>query len=84
MRQEQEVDWQWFRCSILGCGAVPLRVRRHLYLWESWSVGFIDSAPVVRSGPAPTCPHCGQELEPLAQGGIGNGALIGQQVGEPA
>jgi len=29
MRLPQDHEWRWHRCSILGCGAGPLRTRRH-------------------------------------------------------
>lgn len=77
MREWQEYDWQWFRCSILGCGAGPLRVRRHPHLAGAWSVGFTDSALWVMSGHVPACPFCGQGLEMLAQGDAPIGAGIG-------
>ena len=76
MGQRQENDWQWYRCSILGCGAVPLRVRRHPSLRGSWSVGFTDSSLWVIPGPAPACPRCGDELEMLAPGSRRDGAEI--------
>jgi len=68
MREPQEYSWEWFRCSILGCGAAPLRVRRHPRLRGRWYVGFTGGPLWVVSGSEPACPCCGQELETLALG----------------
>ncbi len=74
MKDDQNYDWLWFRCSIMGCGAGPLRVRRHPYQAGKWSVGFTDSPLWAISGPVPRCPTCGSELERLASGGSARAA----------
>ena len=62
-------EWYWYRCSILGCGAGPLRVRPHPRLGEGWSIGFTDGPVWSVAGPEPRCPHCGDGLEVLAPRG---------------
>ena len=66
MPGQDEYEWRWFRCSIAGCGATPLRVRPHIEHRGKWSVGFAEGPVWTMEGPAPTCPVCGEELEGLA------------------
>jgi hypothetical protein len=62
-------EWHWYRCSIIGCGAGPLRVRPHHRSRESWSIGFTDGPVWLISASEPRCPRCGDELEMLAPRG---------------
>lgn len=68
MSPNVEPEWRWYRCSIMGCGAGPLRVRPHPRFPDRWSVGFSAGAPSVTPGPEPLCPRCGHWLEALAPG----------------
>jgi hypothetical protein len=66
MSGQVDFEWRWFRCSIIGCGAGPLRVRRHPHHPSCWSVGFTESQLWVVPGPKPVCPICGDYLDALA------------------
>lgn len=66
MSAHEDHEWRWHRCSIVGCGAAPLRVRRHPHLSDRWSVGYTDGPVWVIPGPEPLCPRCGSWLEALA------------------
>ncbi len=69
MYWHDEDEWRWYRCSIIGCGAGPLRVRPHPRLRESWSIGFTDGPVWLIAASKPRCPRCGDELEVLAPRG---------------
>lgn len=66
MQGRNDDEWRWYRCSILGCGAGPLRVRPHHRHRDRWSVGFEDSLLWLVAGQKPVCPRCGDELDALA------------------
>jgi len=66
MFDQFEAEWQWYRCSITGCGAGPLRVRPAAQRASRWAVGFADSDWWLVHGLTPSCPQCGHELDPLA------------------
>lgn len=70
MDLHQDHEWRWHRCSPLGCGAGPLRVRPHPQFQDRWSVGYTDGPVWVVPGPEPLCPRCGHWLEALASGGF--------------
>jgi hypothetical protein len=69
MQTNDEHDWRWHRCSLLGCAAGPFRVRPHPHLRDRWSVGYTEGPLYVVPGPQPLCPRCGHWLEELAPAG---------------
>ena len=69
MKANDEHEWRWHRCSLLGCAAGPLRVRPHPHLRDRWSVGYTEGPLFVVPGPEPLCPRCGHWLEELASTG---------------
>jgi len=70
MQANDEHEWSWHRCSLLGCAAGPLRVRPHPHLRDRWSVGYTEGPLYVVPGPQPLCPRCGHWLEELAPTGV--------------
>ena len=50
MQANDEHEWRWHRCSLLGCAAGPLRVRPHPHLRDRWSVGYTEGPLYVVPG----------------------------------
>jgi hypothetical protein len=65
MTEPPSHDWAWYRCSILGCGAGPILVRKAPRLVGHWALAYPDGASRVMAGSEPGCPHGGDELESL-------------------